>query len=75
MTTPSEQSYRTIPLTQGQFALVDEADYESLAVFKWHAIWNINTKSFYAVRNGNKIIYLYASRHFGARIRRQETCG
>lgn len=28
---------RELPLTQGKVALVDDADYEALAVFKWHA--------------------------------------
>jgi hypothetical protein len=28
---------KTIPLTQGLFALVDEADYEILSQFKWYA--------------------------------------
>jgi hypothetical protein len=40
-----------IPLTQGQFAKVDEADYAALACFKWFACWDPKTKSFYAARN------------------------
>lgn len=44
------QEYRTIPLTQGQFAIVDPEDYEWLMRWKWCAIWSDRAKSFYAVR-------------------------
>lgn len=50
MTTP-EQSYRTIPLTQGQVAIVDDGDYEWLSQWKWSALWERYTRSFYATRN------------------------
>lgn len=40
---------KVIPLTQGQVALVDDADYESLSKFKWRAYRDHNT--FYAMRN------------------------
>ena len=53
---------KRIPLTQGKFAIVDDADYESLSQYKWHAtkprhIW-------YAVRtiwqNGKRChIYMH----------------
>jgi hypothetical protein len=39
-----------IPLTQGQVAKVDEADWEELSRHKWQALWAPNTQSFYAVR-------------------------
>jgi len=39
-----------IPLTQGQFALVDDDDFEELSQFKWHAQWARDTGSYYAVR-------------------------
>jgi len=39
---------RTIPLTKGQHALVDDADYEWLKQLKWHATWHKSSKSFYA---------------------------
>ena len=42
---------RRIPLTQGQFALVDDDDYEELNRFKWCAQWSPHTRSFYAVRS------------------------
>lgn len=46
-------SYRKILLTQGQFALVDAIDYPYLSQFHWHAWWNKNTQSFYAVRKAS----------------------
>jgi len=30
---------KQIPLTKGQFALVDDADYDDLSQSKWHAVW------------------------------------
>lgn len=42
---------KQIPLTQGQYATVDEADYERLSEHKWHARWNAFTRSFYAFRS------------------------
>lgn len=42
---------RKIPLTQNQYALVDDEDYEYLNRWKWCAHWNPKTNSFYAVRN------------------------
>jgi hypothetical protein len=47
----NETPYRTIPLTHGQSALVDEVDYESLNQFKWRARWDRRTQSFYAMRD------------------------
>ena len=40
--------FRRIPLTQGQYAIVDPEDYEPLNKYKWHAVKSKNT--FYAVR-------------------------
>lgn len=42
--------YLTIKLTKGQFARVDAESYEFLSKHKWRAVWNKNTKSFYATR-------------------------
>lgn len=44
-------SYRIIPLTQGQFAIVDADDYDWLSKHKWHAGWNTHTQSYYAKRS------------------------
>lgn len=41
---------RLIPLTKGQYTIVDAADYEWLMKWKWHVQWNGATKSFYATR-------------------------
>ena len=51
MQTPSDQSYREIPLTQGKVAIVDAADYDWLMQWKWHAHFDPHTKTFYARRN------------------------
>ena len=42
---------KQILLSQGQFALVDDEDFERVSQVKWHAWWNKGTKSFYACRN------------------------
>lgn len=48
MTSPSED-YRLIPLTRGQFAKVDIADFDALSRYKWYAKL-FNHGSFYAAR-------------------------
>lgn len=50
-TRPRADDTRLIPLTQGQFATVDAADFEWLSQWKWFAHWNSGTQSFYAHRN------------------------
>jgi hypothetical protein len=47
--TPTTE-YLTIPLTQGQFAIVDAADYEWLSQWKWCAEWKPGSSTFYASR-------------------------
>jgi hypothetical protein len=47
---PSDPSYRLIPLTQGQFAIVDAADFEWLNQWKWFAQKTSNGRGYYAKR-------------------------
>lgn len=49
---------KKISLTQNQFTLVDDSDFDWLNQWKWNATWNPHTKSFYAVRG----IYLGGGR-------------
>jgi len=46
-----KHSSRLIPLTQGQFAIVDAEDYERISQWTWFARYNRSTKRFYANRN------------------------
>ena len=41
---------RLVPLTQGQYAIVDASDYGRLNSFNWYAAYSKQTKSFYAFR-------------------------
>jgi hypothetical protein len=41
---------KEVPLTQGQVAIVDAADYDWLSEWKWFAAWAPDTQSFYAAR-------------------------
>lgn len=50
VTQPLDESYRLIPLTQGQNAIVDVSDYDWLNQWNWFAHWSKPTQSFYAVR-------------------------
>jgi hypothetical protein len=52
VTQPSNPSIRLIPLTKGQNAIVDAADFEWLNQWNWQAQWSPDMKSFYAVRAG-----------------------
>lgn len=42
---------KQIELTQGKVALVDDADFERLNQFNWHARKSSTTDTFYAIRN------------------------
>lgn len=57
---------KLIPLTKGQFAIVDEADYARLASRDWFAWWNPSTKTYYAERTqflgNNKKINVFMHR-------------
>lgn len=44
---------KTIELTQGQHALVDDCDYDYLNQWKWHALHQPTINGFYACRNMN----------------------
>jgi hypothetical protein len=58
---PLDTSYRLIPLTQGQNAIVDASDFDWLSKFNWHAHWNPNTRSFYARcwQNGRMMMHKF----------------
>jgi hypothetical protein len=46
-----EARMRTIPLTKGQVAIVDDEDYERLSKHKWRSNFSKNTNSCYAIRH------------------------
>ncbi len=41
---------KLIPLTKGQFAIVDDEDFQKVSAFKWQAVKGKYHKSFYAQR-------------------------
>src|SRR5258706_4339679 len=45
---------KLIPLTQGQFAKVDDWWYDYLVQWKWCAVFDKEIDGFYAIRMGNK---------------------
>lgn len=49
-----EMNWKTIPLTQGLVAIVDELDYDRLSAYKWHARWHESTQSHYAQRQTSR---------------------
>jgi len=51
VTQPQDQSYRLIPLTRNQNAIVDAADYEWLSQWNWAAVWFDLAHCFAAVRD------------------------
>lgn len=55
MTPSLEQSYRIIPLTKGQVAIVDLSDFDWLNQWKWCAQWDRKTRCFYALRKSEVI--------------------
>lgn len=54
MEQPADTSIRFIPLTQGQHAIVDAADYDYLMQWSWFAKFCKCSNSFYALRNLRK---------------------
>lgn len=66
LSTPPQQSYRTIPLSRGQVAIVDAGDYDWLIRYSWNARWCKKSEHFYATRseyvchrNGKRIVRTY----------------
>jgi len=55
VTQPLDQSYRLIPLTQGQNAIVDAEDFDWLSQWNWQARWDKKMRSFYACRPSPRI--------------------
>ncbi len=59
---PQDESIKLIPLTKGQNAIVDAADYDFLMRRNWCASWSETTKSFYAKsfdKTTGKLIYMH----------------
>ena len=52
VTQPLNESYRFIPLTRGQNAIVDASDFDWLSKRSWYAYWCPKTRSFIAGRVG-----------------------
>lgn len=50
---------KIIPLTQGQFALVDDLDFEWANQWKWYAQRNPTGKFYAARREGKRILWLH----------------
>ena len=45
---------KTIPLTRGQVALVDDEDFARFGNLKWHALRDSRSGNFYAAHSGSK---------------------
>jgi hypothetical protein len=58
ITQPLDESYRLIPLTRNQNAIVDAADFTWLSQWNWYALWDSDTRSYRAMReeNGKAVI-------------------
>jgi hypothetical protein len=53
---------KKIPLSQGQFALIDDIDFERVNQHKWHAFYHKDTKSYYACHTPNYASPIYMHR-------------
>jgi hypothetical protein len=62
VTQPQDPSYRLIPLTRNQNAIVDAADFERLNQWNWCALWCPSTNSFRAKRMSPSGSTIYMSR-------------
>lgn len=47
----SDQFTKRIKLSRGMFAIVDDSDYALLSQFTWHAIKNVRSNLYYAMRH------------------------
>ena len=45
---------KEVELSQGQRAIVDDWNYDDVSQYKWYAMWDKHTKSFYAMRHTSK---------------------
>ena len=52
--TDEHGQYCLIPLTRGQFAMIDIGDYEWLSQWKWHARFRSDKKSYYVSRQSQR---------------------
>src|SRR5258706_13665947 len=53
VTQPLNESYRLIPLTQNQNAIVDVEDFEWLSQWYWMAMFSPEADTFYVIRRSN----------------------
>src|SRR6266403_3836050 len=58
ITQPLDTSYRLIPLTRNQIAIVDAIDFGWLSQWLWYAVWNPTRGTFYACRREKKKFFL-----------------
>jgi hypothetical protein len=57
---PLTETYRLIPLTQRQNAIVDVADFDFLSRWNWYADWRPDIKTFYVrTRDNGKVLYMH----------------
>jgi len=59
VTQPLNTSYRFIPLTKGQNAIVDVEDFEQMNQWNWCAHWNERSQTFYATRNNGRDVKMH----------------
>lgn len=50
----ADLTWRFLPLSKGQSAIVDASDHEELSAQPWYAAWNKPTKSYYAIRGSSR---------------------
>jgi len=65
---------KTIQLTQGQAALVDDEDYNRINAHKWCAQWHRNARSFYATRGSRDGYGKRRAIHMHREVMGTETC-